>query len=112
MLRFAWSATDVLLLTVILKIIDGMETSLVGGYALLIAASGLWSSVRLVWFTTGLAMICYAWLAIDSYMHSVWVHNKFPNAFLVALAVTGFVVARQVKRIGSLSSYYEQRAIG
>ena len=111
-LRFVWSATDILLLTVILKTLDGMETSLVGAYALLIAASGLWSSVRLVWFTTGLAMACYAGLAVDSYMHTAWAHNKFPNAFLVALAVTGFVVARQVRRIGSLSSYYEQRAIG
>jgi eukaryotic-like serine/threonine-protein kinase len=111
-LRFGWSATDILSLAAILKILDAMESSLVGGFALLIAASGLWSSVRLVWFTTGLAMACYAVLAIDSYARHPWVHNQYPNAFLAALAVTGFVVARQVRRMGSLSRYYEQRAAG
>ena len=111
-LRFGWSAADILLLTAILKILDALESSLVVGFALLIAVSGLWSSVRLVWFTTTLAMACYAILAIDSYVLHPWVHKQYPNAFLAALAVTGFVVARQVKRMGSLSRYYEQRAVG
>jgi serine/threonine-protein kinase len=112
LLRFGWSAADVLLLAAILKILDALESSLVVGFALLIAASGLWSSVRLVWFTTVLAMICYAVLAFDSYAKHPWVHYQYPNAFLAALAVTGFVVARQVRRMGSLSRYYEQRAVG
>jgi eukaryotic-like serine/threonine-protein kinase len=111
-LRFGWSALDVLLLSAILKILDALESSLVVGFALLIAASGLWSSVRLVWFTTGLSMICYAIIAIDSNNLHPWVHKQYPNAFLAALVVTGFVVARQVRRMGSLSRYYEQRAAG
>ena len=98
------------MLTAILKILDALESSLVVGFALLIAVSGLWSSVRLVWFTTFLAMSCYAALAFDSYVQHTWVHKQYPNAFLAALAVTGFVVARQVRRMGSLSRYYEQRA--
>jgi hypothetical protein len=89
-----------------------MESSLVGGFALLIAISGLWSNIRLVWFTTLLAMASYAVLAVDSYAMHPWVHNQYPNAFLAALAVTGFVVARQVRRMGSLSQYYEQHAAG
>jgi serine/threonine-protein kinase len=109
-LRFAWSSTDILMLTMILQVLDALESSLVGGFALLIAASGLWSSVRLVWFSTGLSMACYAVLAMNSYSRHDWVHYQYPNAFLAALAVTGFVVARQVRRMGSLSRYYEQRA--
>ena len=112
LLRWAWSAADVLMLAAILKILDALESSLVVGFAPLIAASGLWSSVRLVWFTTALAMTSYAILAVDSYALRPWVHKQYPNAFLAALAVTGFVVARQVRRMGSLSRYYEQRAIG
>ena len=112
LLRFGWSAADVVLLAALLKVLDALESSLVVGFALLIAASGLWSSVRLVWFTTVLAMICCAFLAFDSYATHPWVYHQYPNAFLVALTVTGFVVARQVRRLGSLSRYYEQRAVG
>jgi eukaryotic-like serine/threonine-protein kinase len=109
LLRFVWSAVDILLLAVILRVLDALESSLVVGFALLIAASGLWSTVRLVWFSTGLAMVCYALLALDSHARHPWVHFQYPNAFLAALAVTGFVIARQVRRMGSLSRYYEQR---
>ena len=112
LLHFGWSAVDVLMLSAILKILDALESSLVVGFALLIAASGLWSSVRLVWFTTVLAMTCYVILAVDSINQHPWVHKQYPNAFFAALAVTGFVVARQVRRMGSLSRYYEHRAVG
>ena len=111
-IHYAWSAVDVLMLSAILKILDALESSLVVGFALLIAASGLWSSVRLVWTTTALAMTCYLILAYDSNRIHPWIQKQYPNAFLAALAVTGFVVARQVKRMGSLSRYYEQRALG
>jgi eukaryotic-like serine/threonine-protein kinase len=111
-LRLGWSASDIVLMSALLMILDALESSLVVGYALLIAASGLGSSVRQVWFTTILAIACYAIIAIDSNAIHPWVHHQYPNAFIAALAVTGFVVARQVRRMGSLSRYYEQRAVG
>jgi serine/threonine protein kinase len=111
-LRLGWSAADVLLLALQLRILNAQESSLVVGFALLIAASGLGSSVRQVWFTTVLAMASYILLAIESNAIHPWVHEKYPNAFVAALAVTGFVIARQVRRMGSLSRYYEQRAAG
>ena len=43
-----------------------VETTLLVGYPLLIAASGLWWRVNLVWITTGLAMFAYAWLYVDA----------------------------------------------
>jgi serine/threonine protein kinase len=112
LLRYGWSAMDILLIALILRVLDALESSLVVGFALLIAASGLWSSVRLVWFSTALSMVCYAVLALDSQARHSWVHYQYPNAFLAALAVTGFVVARQVRRMGTLSRYYEQRGFG
>jgi eukaryotic-like serine/threonine-protein kinase len=112
LLRWGWSAIDILSLTVILKVLMAVESSLLVGYPLLIAASGLWSSTRLVWFSTILAMVSYAYLAIDSSRTHVWEHSQYPNAFLAAIALTGFVVARQVKRFCSMSRYCDQRAVG
>ncbi len=110
--RIAWSATDIILLTMLLKILGAMESTLVVGYPLLIAASGLWYRVQLVWLTTIFAMSAYGLLVIDKLMFApYWKSAQFPNIFLAALAVNGFVVARQVKRIRALSSYYERRPI-
>ena len=51
-------------------------------------------------------------LAVDSWKLHDWEHNQYPTAFLAAVALTGFVVARQVKRFCSMSRYCEQRAVG
>jgi serine/threonine-protein kinase len=109
-IRFAWAATDILSLTSVLVILDGFESNLVIGYPLLIAASGLWFRVPLVWFTTGLACAAYTALYLDAaFLDHSPLYRQYPNIFLAALAVTGFVVARQVKRILALSTYYENR---
>ena len=110
-LRLGWSATDIALLPALLKILDGWESTYVVAYALLIAASGLWSSIRLVWATTALAVFGYACLMIDARINlQVRDYEQYPNVFLASLLVTGFVVARQVRRICALGLFYEQRA--
>jgi serine/threonine-protein kinase len=111
LIRYSWAATDILALTGVLLLINGIESPLLVGYSLLIAASGLWFRVRLVWFTTILAMVGYCVLFAE------WLARRgadthaalYPNIVLAALAVTGFVVARQVKRFWALSVYYENR---
>ena len=62
--RVLWSAADIAFLTVELKLFEEIltalartlevrvETTLLVGYPLLIAASGLWWRVSLVWITT------------------------------------------------------------
>ena len=128
--RVLWSAADILFLTIELKLFEQVETALLGGgslvrfettllvgYPLLIAASGLWWRVRLVWITTVLAMVAYSWLYIDAALawrggHLAWKPSpdlQHPNIFLAGLFLTGYVVARQVKRILLLSQYYEHR---
>jgi eukaryotic-like serine/threonine-protein kinase len=129
--RLLWSAADIGFLTLEIKLFEqpGMspegpvvrvETTLLVGYPLLIAASGLWWRVGLVWITTALTMCAYAWLYVDSALawHGVipsWSRSspdfQHPNIFLAALLVTGYVVARQVKRILLLSQYYEHRPV-
>jgi serine/threonine-protein kinase len=130
--RVLWSAADILFLTIELKLFEQVEKALLGGgslvrfettllvgYPLLIAASGLWWRVRLVWITTLMAMVAYGWLYIDAAL--VWRAGQLawrpspdlqhPNIFLAGLLLTGYVVARQVRRILLLSQYYEHRPI-
>ena len=127
--RVLWSAADIAFLTVELKLFEQLhttsvagaevhvETTLLVGYPLLIAASGLWWRVRLVWITTALAMAAYTWLYIDAAFQwragrIAWNPSpdlQHPNIFLAALFLTGYVVARQVRRILLLSRYYEHR---
>jgi eukaryotic-like serine/threonine-protein kinase len=127
--RVFWSAADIVFLTIELKLFEQIftgssseaevhvETTLLVGYPLLIAASGLWWRVNLVWITTALAMAAYVWLYLDAALG--WRSGRFywnpspdmqhPNIFLAALFLTGYVVARQVRRILLLSRYYEHR---
>jgi serine/threonine-protein kinase len=112
-----WATADMVFLTMALKVLKSWDSSLLVGYPLMIAASGLWFRVSLVWFTTGLSIACYLLLCLDSAAHrarlppdeaerAVW---QFHNILIACLALTGFVVARQVKRILALSKYYEVR---
>ena len=111
-IRLAWLGTEVVLITAVLRIRDNPTSSTVIVYALLIAAAGLWSRVRLVWWTTAFAVAAYAALALDAYARGRF-HGADNNVNIVmgSLALTGFVVAQHVKRIWAISSYYENRPI-
>jgi serine/threonine-protein kinase len=111
--RMVWAATDITLVTVVLKILDALQSTLLVGYPLLIAASGLWFRARLVWFTTLLAELGYLLLYLDHWRRQTGGSTpaQYPNIFMAALAVTGFVVARQVRRMWALSQYYEHRPL-
>jgi eukaryotic-like serine/threonine-protein kinase len=115
--RMLWSTADLICLTMVLKVLGRVDSSLLVGYPLMIAASGLWFRVNVVWFTTGLSIACYLLLYVDSALHRIPIppelatreNWQYPNIFVASLALTGFVVARQVKRILALSQYYEHR---
>jgi serine/threonine-protein kinase len=129
--RVLWSAADVICLTIELKLLEHfvpgpsagegfvrVETILLVGYPLLIAASGLWWRVHLVWITTVMAMAAFGGLYLDAALN--WRGGRLawnpspdlvhPNIFLAGLVLTGYVVVRQVKRILALGRYYEHRA--
>jgi len=126
--RVLWSAADILFLTLELKLFESVETTVVGdrlvrfettllvGYPLMIAASGLWWRVKLVWITTLLATLAYCGLWVDTltWRDSLAGWRPSPdlahsNIVLAGMLLTGYVVARQVKRILLLSQYYEHR---
>ena len=112
-----WSSADLIFLTLALKLLNRVESTLLIGYPLMIAASGLWFRVNMVWFTTGLAVACYLLLYFQSALDwgepfPTWVKQadlQYPNIYVAGLVITGFVVARQVKRTLALGQYYENR---
>jgi serine/threonine-protein kinase len=112
--RQLWSSADIICHTACLLLLGKSESTLLIGYPLLIAASGLWFRVNLVWFTTAMAvagyLVLYASLAIDWTMPLVtWVKDdlQYPNICIAALWLTGYVVVRQVRRILALGRYFE-----
>jgi serine/threonine-protein kinase len=130
LVRVLWSGADVVCLTIVIRMLEHfdpatragegpvrVETILLVGYPLLIAASGLWWRVHLVWVTTLLAIAAFCGLYLDAAFG--WRDGRLfwrpspdlihPNIFLAGLVLTGFVVIRQVKRILALSRYYEHR---
>ncbi len=116
--RGLWSAVDIVCLTFELKLLGRVETTLLAAYPLLIAASGLWWRVRLVWLTTAMAMCAFLVLYIDGLLEwhdgrASWKPSaslQYENIFLVALFLTGYIVVRQVKRFLALGRYYENRS--
>lgn len=108
--RPAWTVADVAFLTITLWPLDAVGSSMIVGYPLVVAASGLWFRVGLVWLATALAETGYGLLVLDAWLRgTLWRNDHHPDIVLAAIAVTGFVVARQVKRLLVLSSYYEHR---
>jgi serine/threonine protein kinase len=109
--RMVWIALDVAFLTAILKILGAADSSLIVGFPILIASSGLWNRVRLVWFTTTLSILGYTALAVDAWMRGApRVSNHHPDIILAGLAVTGLVIAQQVRRIRALTAAREPAA--
>ena len=81
------------------------DSSLIVGFPMLIAASGLWNRVRLVWLTTALSMLGYLILATDAWLRDApRDRNDHPDIVLAGLAVTGLVIAQQLRRIRALST--------
>ncbi|WP_169978575.1 serine/threonine-protein kinase [Tautonia rosea] len=103
----AWIVTDVILFTTVIGLVDGVSSSLVIGYPLLIALSGLWSRVSLVWLATSLAMGGYGILAL-SQSSSLATENHSPGIILTALIVVGVAVAHLVRRLNAFIFFYEK----
>ncbi len=108
--RFLWAAMDVILFTGLIFVDDALFNPVLIGYPLLIAASGLWFRVPLIWFTAAVAELSYVVLLAEWFFR----HGAFQGLhkhvmFMVGLAVMAFVVSYQVKRVRALSQYYEHR---
>ena len=99
------------LLTALLSLTGSLANELLVGYPFLIAASGLWFQIHLVWFTTIACEAAYATLILGTPWFPVLYLAHYHISFMVALLVEGFVIAYQVQRIRVLNRYYENRPL-
>jgi eukaryotic-like serine/threonine-protein kinase len=111
--RYAWAWADVAFFTTLVLVNQGLSTSQVAGYFLLVTASGLWFREQLVWFTTGMAVLAYGLLVlVEVVQRRISPETPYRHViFAAALAVSGAIVAYQVKRVRALSLYYGQRPL-
>jgi serine/threonine-protein kinase len=111
--QYAWAILDVVMFTALVSVNRGLTSSLVAGYFLLIVASGLWFQEHVVWIATGLAVLGYGALVMQSGVPPV-ISLEAPYShviFVAALAVTGLITGFQVRRVRALSQYYEHRPL-
>ncbi len=104
--RFLWATTDGVLLTLILYMALPPRGPLLIGYPVLIVASGMFARTRLVWFTTIVSILGYLFL-ITTRPEDEFIKPHFCIFYSLGLIVVGCLVAAQVKRIRSLTRYYE-----
>jgi serine/threonine-protein kinase len=105
---YLWALLDCILFTTSLHLAHGPRELLLAGYPLLIAASGLWFRVRMVWFMMGLCLAAFGVLVLLN-PWSTPVPRHYPGLFAAMLLIVGMIVAYQVRRIRVLSRYFEQR---
>jgi serine/threonine-protein kinase len=105
--QFALSIIDAAFLTGLLASLTAPLGLLLGGYFLLVGASGLFFRTRLVTFATTAAMLASVVLFLLRPEEARPLH--YTLLFETALAITGFVVGYQVWRFGVLREYYEER---
>lgn len=109
-IRLVWSVSDLVALTALLLIVQAFNSPLLVLYPTLIAASGFWLRVSLVTTTTGMALLGYLILLLDS-SHSLSAEIPFHWHLLafVGIVVAGVSVAYLVNRVNVLTRFYEKR---
>jgi eukaryotic-like serine/threonine-protein kinase len=101
-----WVATDVALLTCVLILDESHETPLALGYGVIVAMSGVWLRVGLVWFATAAAVVGYAVVITELSMRGGTIRAVHHHVIAeIALVAIGGVVAYQVRRARLLSRF-------
>lgn len=104
---YLWATADAACYTAVLLLADGPLGPVLIGYPVLIAGSGLWAEVRLVWFMTAITTLSFAALAAARLEPETPWH--YMVIFAISLIGTGGIVAYQVQRLRSLTRYFERR---
>ncbi|WP_437204650.1 serine/threonine-protein kinase [Planctomicrobium sp. SH664] len=99
-IKLVWVAVDGVLFTVAVAYAQAPIESLAVGYAVLIAASGLWYQRSLVWLTTAVSVVSYGLLIW--FRGAAETPGHYPFLVMGMLAVVGGIVGGLVKRIRQL----------
>ncbi len=110
--RLFWAGSDVLFLTAALLNNGGITSHLLILYPILLAASGLWFQIHLVWATTGITLLSYGFLVAHAYFSDadIQIHFDHHIVFLASLFSIGFLIALLVRRLELLLSYGRRSA--
>jgi serine/threonine-protein kinase len=100
---FAWSAFDVVMLTLLLLAGHGPKSSLLPVYLLLIGGAALRLRIALVWFVTGLCCLSYLGLVADAFWRRPEVAPGLPPViiFPLSLGVLGLMQHLLLRRLRS-----------
>jgi hypothetical protein len=116
-LKYISTGCDLVLLTTIMALGDGPRSPLITCLFLLLALAALRFSLPLIWFATGLAIACYAFLL----GHARWfAPNETPPreitvprfhelVIVLALVLTGVVLGQVIRRVRHLAEDYARR---
>jgi hypothetical protein len=115
-LKYITTASDVLLLTLMLMVAHGPRSAMVVGYFLIIVLSGLRFQLRLVWCATLGTMAAYLfllgyakWYAPAVARADMHVPRYQQLIVLTALALTGVMLGQILRRVKSLAADYAAR---
>jgi len=108
--QMAWSAVDFVLLALLTRLRDGVGSSIVIVYGLLICGAGLSARPRLVWFATGSAVLAYGTLALDAFLRGRVIPQPYsPPYTMMILVMIGLLTALQARRLRVLGRHLDQR---
>lgn len=115
-LQFLSTGGDLLLLTTILTLADGPRSPLVVVYFLVITLAALRFNLRLVWFATAGAVVCYAfllgfsrWGSVPGWEKSDTTVPRYHQVIVVlALGLTGVVLGQVIRRASCRGGMYVQ----
>ena len=105
--RYLWSAGDVALVTICLKMMDDPIATLLGAFSLLIVVAGLFMRVRLVWFVTATCVLALL-LLLPTRPDEVQQPLPVALMLIVLLITIAGIVSFQVRRLRTLSQIYER----
>jgi hypothetical protein len=115
-LKYVTTASDVVLLTLILTVTYGPRSAMLSGYFLIIALAGLRFQLRLVWCATlsciaaYLFLLFYAeWYAPLASRSAMSVPRYQQLIFLVSLAVVGAIIGQIIRRVKAMATDYALR---
>ncbi len=108
--RLTWMGLDIIGLTWVILLGANEGGPLVVGYALIVALSGLWFRVHLVWITTVLCELGYLTIILKVYLLTGEIPSRhWVITFMVLVALLGGVIAWQVQRIQFLTRRWLER---
>ena len=110
-LKYASTAADALVLTMVLLVGDGPRSPMIIGYFLIIALAGLRFSLRLVWFASAAGVLGYLVIIANAYWYrtSFRVPRYHEIIFLIGLVLSGVITGQVIRRVRTMAIAYAER---